>query len=95
VSKFFVGQRVRIVGPTTSIPRGSTATIVCIELANHVRHGRGVYNDVDVDGYGRLSRRGWQLAFRDEDLEPLVPPHEPCEAEFKASLDKLLEGLPA
>lgn len=32
--------------------------------------------------------------YRDE-LDPILQQNQPCDAEFKASLDKLLAGLPA
>lgn len=89
MAKFFVGQRVRIVGYTESVPVGSTATVIAIEFGNHEFYGIGTYNDVDVDGYGRINTRGLTLAYRDEDLEPLTPPHDPCESDFKESLDRL------
>lgn len=90
MSRFYVGQRVRIVRRESPF-HGKEATIVGRIFARHRQFGIGYFYAVDVDGIGRIGRvSGLPVSYRGQDLQPLVPPHEACETEFKSSLDELL-----
>ena len=96
MSKLYVGQRVRIVRSAYSNMVGKEAKIWKADYhPSHVQHGAGFYFYLDVVGIGRANGNGRDIAYRGVDLEPILDQHQPCESEFKESLDKLLEGLPA
>lgn len=95
MAKFFVGQRVRIVRSSKKFMIGRQATIWKADHHdNHIQHGPGFYFYLDVDGLGR-KHNTTPIAYRAEDLEPLLGRHTPCESEFKESLDRLLERVEA
>lgn len=74
MSAFYVGQRVRIVGPSTSGLTGREATVLNpARVCDHTTYGIGIYVEVDADGWGRVSIDGWALSFRECDLAPLTP----------------------
>lgn len=72
MSKFYVGQRVRIIGSINGHFEGMTATVVGpLEPSFDEITGEFVYShDVDVDGIGRAVG-GSLIARRPCDMEPL------------------------
>lgn len=93
MARFFVGQRVRIVR-THSGTRllGAECRIVAWE-----QHAYSLSTDEYYSGWklNVLNVRRRAVIAPESYLEPITDIHEPCESEFKESLDKLLEGLPA
>lgn len=91
MAKFFVGQRVRVVakqyignGPH---PSGLEGIVIacgrCVGLS-------GKFYEYEVE-----TLDGRRLVGDSHELEPILYSHQPCDADFKESLDKLLDGLPA
>ena len=89
MSKFKVGDRVRIVCP--EVPRhGCEGTIY--------QRGNGMWSKeygylkgqigwrVDVDGWGKRDSNGAAFAYLDSQLEPIVNPDETAWTEFKRYL---------
>lgn len=93
MSRFFVGQRVRVVRVEDTDPPilGHEAVVTSIN-----------YCGGDPDPlYGLDIAPFWEdqiywYGFASGDLEPILPSgHRPCEDQFKRDLDKMLEGLAA
>lgn len=91
MSKFFVGQRVRVKymrNPFWSYLSGREATVTGIgpypELEEYVLGGD--YR-IRIDG----DTHNGDAQVISSQLEPIIDLHQPCESEFKESLDKLLE----
>ena len=89
MAKFFVGQRVRVVKVMNfHCLLGCEARIVS-------------WSEDGWDGSRWYS--GWELSINtpdgisfiaeDDDIEPILDRHEPCESKFKESLDKLLSEV--
>lgn len=93
MARFFVGQRVRIVR-THSGTRllGSECRIVAWEQHAYSRSTDEFYSGWRLDV---LNVRGNSVIAPEGYIEPITDIYEPCESDFKESLDKLLEGLPA
>lgn len=89
MAKFFVGQMVRIVYLGTSKRLiGREARITKWRDDGHNRYGDYCGWQLDVkNDFGR-----WVVAMEDW-IEPILDRHEPCESEFKQSLDKLLSEV--
>lgn len=88
MSKFKVGDRVRIVS-TDSDARGREATVWKIDPNSEwdeIRLRGTVAYCVDVDGWGRHSRSGKEIAFPEYELAPLVPPDELAWQKFREHL---------
>lgn len=85
MSRFFVGQRVRLVRPFYPENMGATGVINAMFQETRVRGGLvncNVAFDVPVRGTDTHT----------SDLEPILPEgHKPCEEQFKRDLDRLLE----
>jgi hypothetical protein len=80
-----VGDRVRIKNINT--PRdGKTGTIYNIETSPLWQMpGRvGTAYHVDIDGIGKYSPQGFNYGYLENELEPLVLPHESAWQAFKA-----------
>lgn len=92
MSRFFVGQRVRIVRTYG----GNRLLGTECRITGWVVGARAI-DGTNYDGWGldvKNSNGFWCVA-KEGDIEPILDQHQPCESEFKESLDKLLEGLPA
>lgn len=91
MARFYVGQRVRIValdymGGLHDFLLGKSGKIT--GPSPSLRHDWRVC----VDGVGDVGLGGFPLAFRSDQLEPILDTrHEACDDEFKRSLDELLE----
>lgn len=82
MAAFRVGQRVRVVRPTNPRNYGVEGRIT--EMFSERALWNGWANcKLDVC-------REYESAHTDQ-LEPILDQHDPCEADFKASLDELLE----
>jgi hypothetical protein len=91
MSKFFVGQRVRLARPVIPSNLGITGRIVIFHYwksGTECKDGTLLKGDADceVKWDGDI-----QTAAHTDQLEPLLD--TPCESEFKESLDKLCENL--
>lgn len=92
MAKFFVGQRVKKVRGKTGV--GAIGTIIKIDpdciigLTLLIRFDNPMYVTRVLTGERIFSLEGWG---QPQDWEPILGAHEPCESEFKESLDKLLE----
>lgn len=97
MSRFFVGQRVKLARPKDPANLGlegvferyednPIGSIVCDGILTR-----------DCDCLVTLDIEPGLLGCqREEQLEPILPDgHRPCDEEFKRDLDKLLEGVPA
>lgn len=106
MSRFFVGQRVRLV--VSAKYAGTTGVITAIgswvageKLPCGYWLGNGVADccvqwDRMVTTNGTGSRLFSVTPCTTDRLEPILPDgHRACDDEFKRDLDKLLEGLPA
>jgi hypothetical protein len=88
MAKFFVGQRVRLVRPVHQENLGLTGRIIDLFPNRHTRpRSDGLEYNCDVS-WGRQPSAGH--ACDTAQLEPILDRHEPCESEFKESLDALL-----
>lgn len=95
MAKFYVGQRVRLARPVYIENIGKTGVVVELWSRNRPAVDGGVLNcSVDWDaGEKSLREAQWPgsgAATHTDRLEPLVPPHEACDTEFKVTLDELL-----
>jgi hypothetical protein len=93
MSRFFVGQKVRVSWARTEEYKwvvGREARIT--EIWEDFYVGRTGYG-LDILPISLSKVNGLLSAFADDQLEPILDNHQPCDAEFKESLDKLLEGL--
>lgn len=95
MARFYVGQRVRLARPFFAKNAGLTGIVVELWSRELPDAAGGFLNcSVDWDD-GRKSIRelDWPCSGRathTDRLEPLTPPHEACDADFKAELDELL-----
>lgn len=91
MAKFFLGQRVRVVGAYS-------------QAGQNVIGVEGIVNEIGCESWDPRSYIGVTLpveepfnnrkdcwAFSPDQLEPILDQHQPCDAEFKADLDRLLE----
>lgn len=93
MTKFFVGQRVRI-ECEGSLMDGEETRIIALNV-NAYDDDIGDYCGHEaVDSYPTGDPEDGAV-FQEHELVPMLRNQEPCESEFKESLDKLLEGLPA
>lgn len=87
MAKFYVGQRIRKV-------RGSMALGAAGMFAGEPRFGFGAHFDghviLDTEEVGTSGEAKNYGDIISSQWEPLVPPHEACESEFKESLEELL-----
>lgn len=97
MAKFFVGQRVRLVKSFRGNEglTGKIRTTDLVGLASNWSNFDCLVNWDDGTRDGPLSKGFSGSATRFWQLEPILDQHQPCESEFKESLDKLLDGLPA
>lgn len=100
MSRFFVGQRVKLVRPVFSVNQGATGRITHLGSWNS---GDKLPNDkyaveyldvvvmwdnaLYVENVFGLVEHFQHLACRTEQLEPLTELNIPCEVDFKESLD--------
>lgn len=91
MAKFFVGQRVRLARPEQPRYQNSTGTIFFI---GHIKEGQFFNGDfcAESDCAVNWDDCDWSPEFLHK-LEPILGRHEPCESEFKESLDKLLSEV--
>lgn len=95
MSRFFVGQRVRVVRPDSgSRDRGLLAG------AEGVIVEKGVYIDWRVRFFGHVNPRRTRsrdfFPMLEKEIEPVLnKKHEACDEDFKRDLDKLLEKADA
>ena len=88
MAKFFVGCRVKLVRPVHQENLGLTGRVIDLFPNRHTypRNDGLEYNcDVSWDRQPSVGH-----ACDTAQLEPILDRHEPCEAEFKESLDELL-----
>jgi hypothetical protein len=91
MSKFFVGQRVRVVA--NSPRRGCEARIVGRSFSHHLRLGLGDYWDCNVDGWGERDSDGIGFAYTDDQLEPILPSgHRSGDYSYTELMDRLKAG---
>lgn len=90
MSRFFVGQRVRIVASKTKFG------------AHHIGHEGYIiseshyYPNHYVISGAQLRSDGFSCVWYERHLEPITKPrHEACDEDFKRDLDKLLEKADA
>lgn len=91
MSKFFVGQRVRLVWPRDPKNFGATGRISYlgrIECGSYFKGELCDEGDCAVD----WDDSDWSPEYLRK-LEPILAQHKPCDADFKESLDTLLEAL--
>lgn len=85
---FFVGQRVRVV-LSRSIHHGKETRITGVGVPGN-DYISGPFIGYQVD----LPAQGWPRAvFEAHELEPILDANEPCESDFRESLDKLLSEV--
>lgn len=93
MAKFHIGQRVRVSWVRTEEYKwveGREGRITEIwEGFCGTRTGYGL----DILPIGPSKVDGLLGAFADDQLEPILDDHTPCDADFKESLDTLLEDL--
>jgi hypothetical protein len=103
MSRFFVGQRVRIKW-SDGWPELAGREGRISERASGVPDVRGIIGDwrVAPDAWGThvaptpSTMGGRNFAPSSDQLEPILPDgHRACDEDFKRDLDKMLEGLPA
>jgi hypothetical protein len=97
MAKFFVGQRVRLARPVHPENLGLTGRIrEFIEPLPSINGGKVDccvdWDNGDRDGFTR-GKNGLIVRTDSGRLEPILDRHEPCESEFKESLDKLLSEV--
>jgi hypothetical protein len=92
MSRFFVGQRVRVVA--NSSPRhGCEARILGRSFSHHLRFGLGYYWDCNVDGWGERDSDGLGFAYADDQLEPIQPSGAaPSSYSYTELMDRLKAG---
>lgn len=96
MSKFFVGQRVRIVGADTSMECiGREARVIgVLRVARNRKTGSWEGLPVEVDGIGHFNSSGGPYVFRPEYLEPIPPEGSaPSEFTFQQLMDNLQEVM--
>ena len=86
MAKFFVGQRVKFVGRALPFLNPVTRRLVGTE-------GRivGPATNASCDWHVRLDHDVWDIDAPSDYLEPIIDKPQPCDAEFKQSLDDLLK----
>lgn len=95
MSRFFVGQRVRVVSAATlgSAHRVGTEDVVSARYGflTFSNGDEGVaYSLLGDSDYDRSCMPGW-AAWMGDQLEPILPEgHKGCDEDFKRDLDKLL-----
>ena len=93
MSRLFIGQRVKKVSGKDNV--GVTVTIIKLDPDCILGFTLLILSDSPMHvtraltGYRSLSSEGWG---RPENWEPIIDRHQPCESEFKESLNKLLEA---
>lgn len=96
MSKFFVGQRVRIVRAKTAIEcigrEGRIIGPLCV--ARNRKCGIWEGFPTEVDGIGHIDPEGMSYVFRPEYLEPILPEGSaPSEFTFQQLMDNLQEVM--
>lgn len=85
---FRVGMRVRIV----ACNGGSNAEgLVGKEARVNSTNKKNMWGEAGMIGVTVLGESFW--VFWPHQLEPIIDKHEPCDTEFKQSLDRLLEQV--
>lgn len=92
MTAFRVGQRVKYVGECDP---GNTGVITQIDPLDSDFPVEVQWDYAGPCEDGELNRAG-ECAWTHYDLiEPILDQHQPCESEFKETLDKLLEAVSA
>lgn len=91
MATFRVGQRVRLVRPVNPANAGITGQILHVGPFAEGEFLDGRMFSISCDCVVRWDDDGNDCSQFFWQLEPQVPHHEPCDAEFKAYLDALLE----
>ena len=87
MSKFKVGDRVRIVCQEKKTCYGKEATIWLVHLTHWEEFDRvGTGYFVDIDGIGKSGEENVDYAYEEHELEPLVPPDELAWQKFREHL---------
>jgi len=87
VSKFKVGDRVRIVCQEKKTCYGKEATIWLVHLTHWEEFNRvGTGYFVDIDGIGKSGDENVDYAYEEHELEPLVPTDELAWQKFREHL---------
>ena len=96
MARFYVGQRVK---KARGEAIGITGTVCAGKLtAENIELGCDFVLIPDQSGVtpsGHPFHQGHPAAAKAWMWEPLTPPHEACDADFKAELDELLARQPA
>lgn len=92
MSKFFVGQRVRIVRADTAIEcigrEGRVIGVPRVARNRKIGYWEGV--PTEVDGIGRIDHHGRTYVFKTDYLEPILPEGSaPSEFTFQQLMDNL------
>lgn len=105
MSRFFVGQRVRKVRGLCNVGlTGTVHDLVFVPKGGSYIAGKWCSGEADIqimydaewmNASGCRMEAGQVCCAESVYFEPILDLHEPCESEFKESLDKLLEGMPA
>lgn len=93
MARFFVGQRVRLVKPAYLQNYGITGVIELFEnwpAGTLCTDGKPLVGDADCEV--RWDDNSISAQHTSE-LEPILPQHQPCESDFKETMDKLVEEL--
>ncbi len=92
MSKFFVGQRVRVVNFQMSPRNGCEARIYKASFHNsHKTLGAVFFYFCEVDGWGMIGANGASYAYAEYQLEPIIKLHEPAELSVHELLPFLKE----
>ena len=99
MSRFFVGQRVRIVCPISPRNGCEARVIGPLELMSFPQRGIQMFaHDVELLNGIRISEHGHQLAYPPHELEPILPSgHRAGDYSLSDLLDRCMagEGVPA
>ncbi len=88
MAKFFVGQRVRV-ACSISASDGEECRITALNVDGEESGVEYIGHEVDImdERYGEL------CVFEPHELVPILDQNQPCDAEFKQSLDDLLNRI--
>lgn len=96
MSRFFVGQRVRVKyvkNPCNSYLVGQEGRIT--EVQDFTNYGGYVGYGLDIQPISLDGSQGW-IAFSGDQLEPILPSgHQPSEYTFDKLMDELRSGVAA
>lgn len=90
MSRLFVGCKVKVIADYDGLTGDDAGLLVGAE--GFITDGYDVWDCSDGSQIPGWEINGWAI-HRTEELEPILNGHEPCESDFKESLDKLLSEV--